>query len=108
MRSLSFAAIAICVLSVSSCIVEPHGDFHRGWWDEHHRGGKIRIRWLERHCDCSRLHKNRTPLADAEYACQNFSWVIGLDQSRVSAAIIKSARSAGLFPPPAPESTLHS
>ena len=38
MRSLSFAVIAACVLSVSSCIVEPRGDFHRGWWEERHRG----------------------------------------------------------------------
>ena len=36
MRSLSFAAIAIWLLAVSGC-VEQH-DWHRGWWDEHHRG----------------------------------------------------------------------
>ena len=37
MKTLSLAVFAICMFGSSGCVVDHH-DFHRGWWDEHHRG----------------------------------------------------------------------
>ncbi|HEY7219207.1 MAG TPA: hypothetical protein VH985_12565 [Candidatus Binatia bacterium] len=37
MRNLLFTVITIGQLALSSCIVDPHGDPHRGWWEERHR-----------------------------------------------------------------------
>ena len=49
MRSLSFAMIAVCVLAVSGCVVEPRGgDLHRGWWEERHRGESYQSERAER------------------------------------------------------------
>jgi len=46
MRNLSFAATAVWVSSASGC-VESH-DWHRGWWNEHHRGERYEAERAER------------------------------------------------------------
>jgi len=38
MRKLTSAAIALSLSLMSGCVVEPRGDWHRGWWEDHHRG----------------------------------------------------------------------
>jgi hypothetical protein len=38
MRSLGFAVVVACMLAGTGCFVENHRDFHRGWWEERHRG----------------------------------------------------------------------